>query len=70
VDQISKEQSFPEPVWRHHESAEEAGKERWLRLYKQSWENPHPELTVTSLDFVSNHESPAAPFIVAINVYP
>jgi hypothetical protein len=70
LQQITREQNFPEPVWKHHETAQEVGIERWLRLYEQSWDNPHPELTVTTLDFVSNRDSPAAPFIVAINVYP
>jgi hypothetical protein len=69
-DQIATEKNFPEPVWKHHETAEEVGKERWLRLYEQSWDNPHPDLEVATLDFVSNRESPAAPFIVSINVYP
>jgi hypothetical protein len=70
LDQIATEKNFPEPVWKHHETAEEVGKERWLRLYEQSWDNPHPDLEVATVDFVSNRESPAAPFIVAINVYP
>ena len=70
LDQINAERDFPEPVWKHHETAREVHRERWLRLYQQSWQNPHPDSFVTSLDFVSNTNSPAAPFIVAINVYP
>jgi len=68
--QINSENGFPDPVWKHQESADAVGKERWLRLYKQSWDNPRPNVSVTSLDFVSNRNSPAAPFVVAINVVP
>jgi len=70
LEQINAERNFPEPVWKHHETAQEVGKERWLRLYRQTWENPHPEIKVVSLDFVSNTNSPAGPLIVAIKVYP
>jgi hypothetical protein len=69
-DQIQGEKDFVEPVWRHHETKEEVGKERWLRLYRQDWVNPRPEVEVTSLDFVSNQECRAAPFLIAINVFP
>lgn len=68
--QIEGEKDFPEPVWRHHETKEEVLRERWLRLYRQDWVNPRPETVVTSLDFVSNPECPAAPFLIAVNVLP
>jgi hypothetical protein len=70
LEQINAEQNFPEPAWKHHESAQDVGKERWLRLYQQSWENLHSEIKVVSLDFVSNSNSAAAPFIIAINLLP
>jgi hypothetical protein len=70
LDQVKRETDFPEPVWQHHEPAQLVGKERWLRLYEQSWDNLRPGVLVTSLDFVSNKNSPAAPFIVAINTFP
>jgi hypothetical protein len=70
LDQISFEKDFPKPVWTHHESAQQVGKERCLRIYEQSWENPHPDVPVTTLEFMSNSNSPAAPFIISINVYP
>lgn len=70
LPQVGREKGFPQPVWNHHQSPEEVGKERWLRLYQQSWENPHPDRVVTTLDFVSNKSSPAAPFIIAVNLAP
>jgi hypothetical protein len=70
LEQVNGERNFPDPTWKHHETSQEVGKERWLRLYRQSWENPHPDITVLSLDFVSNTNCPAGPFIVAINVSP
>jgi len=70
LEQINGEQNFPEPAWKHHETADQVGKERCLRIYRQTWKNPRPEVTVLSLDFTSNSNSPAGPFIVAINVYP
>jgi hypothetical protein len=69
VLQIENEHEFPEPVWRHHESAETAGTERWLRIYQQSWNNPRPNVTVATLDFISNRSSPAAPFLIALDVF-
>ncbi len=68
--QIEGENAFLKPVWDHHETKEEVGKERWLRVYRQDWVNPRPEVSVTSLDFVSNQECRAAPFLIAINVFP
>lgn len=68
--QIKAETNSPKPVWEHHETAEAVGKERWLRLYQQTWTNPHPNVVVTSLDFVSNSNCPAAPFLIAVNVVP
>jgi hypothetical protein len=38
---------------------------RTIRLFKSTWENPIPEVTVNSIDFISSHEG-AAPFLVAI----
>jgi hypothetical protein len=68
--QIEGEKDFLEPAWRHHETKEEVSKDRWLRLYRQEWINPRPETVVASLDFVSNPECRAAPFLIAINVVP
>jgi len=70
LNQLAGEKDFPEPVWKHHESAQAVGKERWLRLYQQSWNNPRPNVVVTSLDFVSNRDCTAAPFLIAIKVEP
>ena len=44
-----------------------AGRARVLALYKTTWENPHPEREVTSLD-LNSFVTHAAPFIVAITV--
>src|SRR5439155_18309244 len=74
--QIEGEKDFIEPVWRYHEgketryreSKEAVGRDRWLRIYRQEWLNPRPQDVVASLDFVSNPECRAAPFLVAVNV--
>jgi len=68
--QINAEKDFPEPAWRYHEDKETAGRDRWLRIYRQEWTNPRPGAIVASLDFVSNPECRAAPFLIAVNVYP
>jgi hypothetical protein len=68
--QIKGEKDFTDPVWRHYEDEKSALKERWVRLYRQEWSNPRPQDAVASLDFVSNPESRAAPFLIAVNVYP
>ncbi len=67
---MQSEGAFPTPVWKYHETKEEAGKERWLRLYRQDWTNPRPNVVVTSLDFAGNRESPASPFLIAVNLRP
>jgi hypothetical protein len=68
LKQIDEEKDYPEPVWKHHESFEAVGKERWLRVYRQSWVNPRPEAGMATLDFVSNTNSMAAPFLIAVNI--
>lgn len=70
LKQIEGEKGFTEPVWKHHETAEAVGKERWLRLYQQTWINPRPDVMVVNLDFVSNRDCPASPFLIAVNVTP
>lgn len=70
LQQLEDEKDFVEPVWRHKETKEEVGKERWLRIYRQDWDNPWPDVLVTSLDFVSIRECRAAPFLIAVNVVP
>jgi len=61
---------FVQPVWRFLESSEDVMVERWLRLYRQDWVNPRPDSEVKSLDFVSNRECRAAPFLIALNLIP
>jgi hypothetical protein len=70
LNQLKKEQDFPEPVWSRRQTVQEVGKERVVRLYRQTWVNPRPDVPVTSLDFVSDSNSPAAPFLIAINLKP
>lgn len=67
-DQSKDEKNFPAPVWKHHETQAEAGRDRWLRLYRQDWTNPRPNEPVVSLDFVSNSNCQASPFLVSLNV--
>jgi hypothetical protein len=68
LKQIEDEIDYPEPIWKHHESAEAVGKERWLRVYRQSWINPRPEAVLAGLDFVSNSNSTAAPFLISVKL--
>ena len=68
--QKAGEKNFAEPVWQVHEDAQAAGRERWLRAYRQTWVNPRPAMAVASVDFVSNPACRAAPFLIAINVLP
>ncbi len=51
-------------VWVGRNAATEQAK-FYLRLYLSVWENPHPNKTVASLDYVSAMTA-AAPFCVAI----
>ncbi len=37
-----------------------------IRLYSGVWENPHPEKTLASLDFVKSKDTVCAPFCLAI----
>jgi HEAT repeat protein len=39
-----------------------------LRLYATKWTNPHPEKLVTSIDFISDNTTAAAPFCVAMTL--
>jgi hypothetical protein len=55
------------PIWK-------GTQERWkkwagagVRLYKTTWENPHPEVPIASIDFVSARVG-SAPFLLAITV--
>jgi hypothetical protein len=48
-----------------NESAKSNGCSIWL--FSQSWNNPHPEKTVASIDFVSTLTE-AAPFVVAMTL--
>ena len=68
--QLNEENGFAAPVWKHHETQAEVGKDRWLRLYRQDWTNPRPTERVVSLDFMSNTNSQGSPFLVSLNVRP
>lgn len=70
-EQIRNEKLFPDfvpPAWKCEQRVADVLRRRELRLYRQTWNNPHPEWEVTSLDFVSNTNCPAAPFLIAIRV--
>jgi hypothetical protein len=68
--QIEGEKDFPAPAWSFHQTEETVGRERWVRLYRQDWTNPRPEVAVVSLDFMSQHECRAEPFLIAVDVLP
>jgi hypothetical protein len=38
-----------------------------IQLYKTTWENPTPEVEITSIDFTSAKRT-SAPFLIAITV--
>ena len=40
-----------------------------IQLFKSTWENPRPEVKITSLDFVSEMKE-GAPFLIAITAEP
>jgi hypothetical protein len=70
AEQWSREEGFAQPVWQHSGPGAKPAREILLRLYRQAWENPRPDETVATVDFISNRNSPAGPFIVAVNLYP
>jgi beta-galactosidase len=37
-----------------------------LLLYRGTWDNPHPDKRVVSIDYTSTNDNPAAPFCIAI----
>jgi hypothetical protein len=41
-----------------------------IRLFHASWDNPHPEVAIRRLDFISDKPTPGAPFLVAITAEP
>ena len=49
-------------------AAQKAG--HTLRLFKATWENPYPDVTIRHFDFVSDKPSPGAPFLLAITAEP
>lgn len=52
-------------VWHDmNEASEQFGIE--VRLYETTWENPHPDKTVKSIDYLADGETAAAPFCLAI----
>lgn len=51
-------------VWNGLTEASEAQSCR-IRLMKATWENPHPEVKITSIDLQSANSSPA-PFVIAV----
>jgi hypothetical protein len=40
---------------------------RKIRLFKTTWQNPHPDSAIAAIDFVATQTS-AAPFLVAVTV--
>jgi hypothetical protein len=39
-----------------------------IRLYLTTWENPKPALKITTIDYISTNQTPAAPFCIAITL--
>lgn len=66
----AKEKDGAQPIWK---GPQERWKQHWpgwgVRLYMTTWTNPHPEVAIESLDFVSTMTG-SAPFLIAITVDP
>lgn len=61
----NKETKRGKVVWRGKNAlSEQFGVE--IRLYASTWENPHPDKPVKSIDFIADGETAAAPFCLAI----
>jgi WD40 repeat protein len=52
-------------AWKGNNPATKIAGTRGIRLFKRTWENPAPDIEVTTVDFVAEHES-AYPFLVAL----
>ena len=57
--------SPPVVAWKGANDFTDEDKKCDLYLWKFTWENPHPEIPVQSIDFVKKSEN-SAPFLVAI----
>jgi hypothetical protein len=63
-DCLSDEHGIPLP----HGKLAWLAKDGRIGLYLTTWENPHPDKTVVSIDYISTEQGQAAPFCVAITV--
>jgi WD40 repeat protein len=52
-------------AWKGSNPACKLAGTRGIRLFKRTWENPAPDVEVTTVDFVAEHEG-AHPFLVAL----
>ncbi len=62
-----------QPIWSTTEEVSIGGdpkRIRQLRLFRQEWMNPRANVAVQAVDFASNLESTAAPFLVSLSVIP
>ena len=55
-------------AWTGTNAASQQAKQS-IQLFKQTWKNPHPQLEVRDIKFVSSM-TPAAPFLIAITAEP
>jgi hypothetical protein len=39
---------------------------RKIRLFKSTWDNPHPTVPIRDFDFTSEKPIPSSPFLVAV----
>src|SRR5207245_1064399 len=62
-----KEPSQAKVVWKGDNARAREVRSR-IRLYLSTWENPHPDKTVTSIDYASTMDTACAPFCVAMTV--
>ena len=64
--QLQDEKEFSPAAWSLFQSKAETGRDHWVRLYRQDWRNPRPEVHVTTIDFVANTNSLASPFLLSL----
>jgi hypothetical protein len=65
--EASKDATRAKMVWKgENELTRELGCR--LRLFMTTWDNPHPEKKIATIDYAKTGDSPAAPFCLAITL--
>jgi hypothetical protein len=64
LDHLPRELPEAQLAW-HGASPHSRVSSQTLRLFKLTWENPFPEVAITTLDFVAEHPK-THPFLIAL----